>query len=292
MAAQSIVQRGMRWQVGNGNKIRVWHDKWIPRPCTYKVISKEKPNSTNALVYELINKGTGEWNIDKLNSWFLLEEREAILGIPLSSSNTNDRLVWAKNRNRKFTVKSAYALALEEKVHNSKVDCSDESAMRKIWKTIWQLRIPPKIKHFAWRAGRDILATKSNLAKRRITPNGMCDLCGHSEETVYHLLWGYDHAKEVWKNSKFALLFEISTQWNFLDVVANLQECKHSRLGQMEKFIFVCWGIWKDRKDLRMGGKGKMGRTILQSATHLVEEFWLTNEEKTEYQADPVPMAT
>ena len=173
MAAQSIVQRGMRWQVGNGNKIRVWHDKWIPRPCTYKVISKEKPNSTNALVYELINKGTGEWNIDKLNSWFLLEEREAILGIPLSSSNTNDRLVWAKNRNRKFTVKSAYALALEEKVHNSKVDCSDESAMRKIWKTIWQLRIPPKIKHFAWRAGRDILATKSNLAKRRITPNGM-----------------------------------------------------------------------------------------------------------------------
>ena len=35
-----------------------------------------------------------------------------------------------------------------------------------------------------------------------------------------------------------------------------------------------------------------MGRTILQSAMHLVEEFWLTNEEKTEYQADPVPMAT
>ena len=35
-----------------------------------------------------------------------------------------------------------------------------------------------------------------------------------------------------------------------------------------------------------------MGRMILQSATHLVEEFWLTNEEKTEYQADPVPMAT
>ena len=93
MAAQSIVRRGMRWQIGNGNKIRLWHDKWIPRPCTYKVISKEKPNSTNALVYELINKGTGEWNIDKLNSWFLLEEREAILGIPLSSSNTNDRLV-------------------------------------------------------------------------------------------------------------------------------------------------------------------------------------------------------
>ena len=29
MAAQSIIQRGMRWQVGDGNKIRVWHDKWV-----------------------------------------------------------------------------------------------------------------------------------------------------------------------------------------------------------------------------------------------------------------------
>ena len=58
MAAQSIVQRGIRWLVGNGNKIRVWHDKWIPKPCTYKVISSEKPNSTNALVCELINRET------------------------------------------------------------------------------------------------------------------------------------------------------------------------------------------------------------------------------------------
>ena len=256
------------------------------------LISTEKPNSANALVCELINRGTREWNIDKLNSWFLPEDREAILGIPLSSSNTSDRIVWAENRSRKFTVKSAYALALEEKAHNTEANYSDESARRKIWKTIWQLRIPQKIKHFAWRAGRDILATKSNLAKRRITPNGMCDLCGYNEETVYHLLWGCDHAKEVWKNRKFALPFEISTQWNFLDVVANLQECEHFRPRQMEKFISICWGIWKDRNDLRMGGKGKMARTILRSATHLVEEFGLANEEKTEFQADPIPLAT
>nr|XP_023917061.1 uncharacterized protein LOC112028598 [Quercus suber] len=274
MAAQSIVQRGMRWQVRNGNKIRVWHDKWIPRPCTYKVISKEKPNSANALVCELINKGTGEWNIDKLNSWFLPDDKDTIMGILLSSSNANDRLVWAKNRSGKFTIKSAYALALEEKTQNTMAGCSNESARRKIWKTIWQMRIPQKIKHFAWRAGRDILATKANLAKQRITPNGLCDLCGNYEETVYHLLWGCDHAREVWKNSKFALPFE------------------HSRPGQMEKFISVCWSIWKDINVLRTSGNGKAGSMILRSATHLVEEFWLANEEKTEYQAVLVHLAS
>ena len=36
------------------------------------------------------------------------------MSIPLSSIATNDRLIWAETRSGKFTVKSAYALALEE----------------------------------------------------------------------------------------------------------------------------------------------------------------------------------
>ena len=124
----------MRWQVGNGNKIRVWHDKWVPRPSTYKVIAKENPQSSNALVCELINRATKEWNKDKLDSWFLPEDREAILSIPLSSSNTHDRLIWTGNRSGKFTIKSAYMLAVEEKLHDTKADCSDESVRRRIWK--------------------------------------------------------------------------------------------------------------------------------------------------------------
>ena len=76
MAAQGVIRRGMRWQVGNGTKGRVWHDKWIPRPSTYKVLTLERPNSRNALVCELINRATGEWNMEKINSWFLPEDRE------------------------------------------------------------------------------------------------------------------------------------------------------------------------------------------------------------------------
>ena len=86
MAAQSIIQRGMRWQVGDGNKIWVWHDKWVPRPSTYKVITAEKLESSNALVCELINRATKEWNKDKLDRWFLPEDREAILSIPFTQA--------------------------------------------------------------------------------------------------------------------------------------------------------------------------------------------------------------
>ena len=36
MAAQDIVQKGRRWQVGNGRSIMIWQDKWLPFPSTYE----------------------------------------------------------------------------------------------------------------------------------------------------------------------------------------------------------------------------------------------------------------
>ena len=239
VVAQGVIRRGMRWQVGNGTRIRVWRDKWIPRPSTYKVLTTERPNSENALVCELINRATGEWNMDKLNSWFQPEDRLAIMYIPLSTIDTNDRLIWAENRSGKFTIKSAYALALEEEQHTTMGDCLNGLACRKIWKAIWHLNVPQKIKHFAWRASRDILATKTNLAKWKIAPSGICELCGKEEEMVNHLLWFCDHTKGVWMTSKFVLPFEISPSWNFLDVVENLQKWDDTCPGLLEKVITV-----------------------------------------------------
>ena len=34
-----VVNRGTRWLVGNGNRIHIWEDKWLPTPTTYKIIS-------------------------------------------------------------------------------------------------------------------------------------------------------------------------------------------------------------------------------------------------------------
>ena len=277
MAAQGVIRKGMRWQVGLRNKSRVWRDKWIPRPSSYKVISPEFQNSKDALVCELINRASNEWDIDKLSQWFISEDRDTILGIPLSSSNTSDRLVWAETKNGKFIVKSACTLALEELKNLESAKCSNEVARRKLWKTIWNLNIQQKIKRFAWKESQNILASKENLAKRKITPDGVCELCGRDEDTTSHLLWLYEHAKEVWKCNKFAFPFEFLAKEKFLDVVECLQRCEHHRPGLLEQFISVCWGIWKNRNDLRMGDKGKAGRIILRNAMLLVEDYRVIN---------------
>ena len=35
MVAQAIVNHGLQWRIGNGEKVRVWGDKWLPTPSTY-----------------------------------------------------------------------------------------------------------------------------------------------------------------------------------------------------------------------------------------------------------------
>ncbi|KAK7857021.1 putative ribonuclease h protein, partial [Quercus suber] len=186
--------------------------------------------------------------------------------------------------------KRAYALALEEQQNSATGDCSNGLARKKIWKALWQLNIPQKIKHFTWRAGRDILATKMNLAKRKIAPSGMCELCGKEDETVSHLLWFCDHAKGVWTSSKLVFPFEISPSWSFLDVVENFMRWVDISSGLLEKVITVCWGIWKNRNVLRLGGKGQAGCTILRGAMHLVGEFHAANESKHENRAGEAPV--
>ena len=258
----------------------------------YKVLTPKRSDSKNALVWELINRATGKWNMDKLNCWFHPDDREAIMSIPLSTNDTNDRLIWAKNRSGKFTVKSTYVLALKEQQHMAMGDCSNGLVRKKTWKAIWHLNVPQKIKHFAWRAGRDILATKSNLAKRKIAPSGICELCGKEEETVSHFLWFCDHAKGVWMTSKLVLPFDIFPRWNFFDVVVNLQRWDDTSPGLLEKVIMVCWGIWENRNVLRLGGKGKADRTLLRSALHLVDEYHAENEVKPGNRTESAPMVT
>ena len=70
--------------------------------------------------------------------------------------------------------------------------------------------VPNKVKHFAWRACIDILVTKENLWKRRITKDNLCEAYGKGPESACHIFWLYDNTKEVWLSSKLILPFEIN----------------------------------------------------------------------------------
>ena len=95
MAAQQVVEEGIRWQVGNGSKIQVWSDKWLPSAT------------------DLIDHNLCCWKLGLLDSLFLPFEVDVIRAIPLCSRLPNDKLIWAKTQNGSFMVRNAYKVAMK-----------------------------------------------------------------------------------------------------------------------------------------------------------------------------------
>ena len=95
LAAREILERGMRWSIGNGQKVRIWADRWLPTPHSFKVISPKPQAFEGEMVESLINQIEGGWDKNLVRSVFIPHEVETILSIPISLSLPEDAVTWA-----------------------------------------------------------------------------------------------------------------------------------------------------------------------------------------------------
>lgn len=149
------------------------------------------------LVSELIDDDTGQWNRQKVHDLFAPGTRCEILAIPLNATHRRDELVWYENRARRFSVKMAYQVAICL-INQDGAEHSDAFMDGKVWKTIWALKVPPKVRNFIRRACSNILHTKDNLHRRRMKVDSRCDICCQQLESNSHLLWECPLAWNVW----------------------------------------------------------------------------------------------
>ena len=184
--------------MGNGRLIHIWDDKWLPTPTTYKVVFSPRNFDNYPMASALIDCDTKRWRADVVKSPFLLFEARTILNIPISYNLPEDKIIWIGNNKGVFTVKSAYYVAL------NMVDSSEEGESSYVvprdllWKKVWHLNIPSKIRIFAWRACVDALLTMVNLQKRGIGENELCPCCEKDSETIFHFIISCEVAKRVW----------------------------------------------------------------------------------------------
>ncbi|KAK3224955.1 hypothetical protein Dsin_004817 [Dipteronia sinensis] len=94
---RSLLSKGLRWKVGDGNSIRVFQDRWIPRPGTFKTITSA--HDSNLRVAALLNRNGRSWDLSKLDFHLLSINREAILSIPVSWKGGHDCLAWHFEKN-------------------------------------------------------------------------------------------------------------------------------------------------------------------------------------------------
>ena len=244
MAAQNLVKEGLRWRVGNGASIRVWEDRWLLVPSTYKVTSPRLFLQADTWVQELINEATAEWKSSVIDALFLPHEADIIKSIPISSRLPPDKLIWTETRNGLFTVRNAYHLAMTQSSSKSRGTSSDNSTLKRFWTKIWSIPVSHKIRHFAWRACRDALPTKSNLLRRKVIQEDLCESCREAPEIVGHVLWSCPKAKEAWECSKLVTWWVEGANQTFQDLMWELLlngDAGEDKVGQA---VTTAWALW------------------------------------------------
>ena len=162
-----------------------------------------------------------------------------IKNMPLCKTIQDDILIWPFKPDGVYSVKSGYRYLHEQQQHNL-LRPSDNSVLTSLWKKIWGLQVPNKVKHLAWKACKDSLPTKTNLIRRKVIIEGCCDACKLHQEDVVHALFRCPALQPVWRSR---------IQWNH----STLQACSFFTdifelifAGNREPEIFAAmlWTLW------------------------------------------------
>ncbi|KAL3846296.1 hypothetical protein ACJIZ3_003699 [Penstemon smallii] len=269
LEARPILERGMRWRVGNGLKIRIWGCRWLPRPNTFMVSSPRNTLPFDSKVNLLIDPNLGDWNQELIEEIFWPEEVELILKIPLGSLQNEDTQIWHYTSTGQFSVRSAYHLALRTKRElESGADSSMSSASEQRWIWLWRERIPNKIKIFMWRAMKNLIPVAAILLQRHIPVDNFCPVCGCDEETSLHTLLLCPYARQVWALSNIPAEVYIVLGGSVSDWVEKLR----TKLGSGERNLcwIISWTLWNNRNKIRVGEERFQPHEVIEFA----KDYW------------------
>jgi hypothetical protein len=124
-----LLKKGIVWKIGNGEKVRIWRDNWIPRG-EFK-ITKNLSKSRLRKVKDIIDQDNREWKEDVVKQIFMAHDAEEVLKIRLPQSDSEDFISWQFEKSGQFSVRSAYKLALNEKMGIKASNSSSTNGDRK-----------------------------------------------------------------------------------------------------------------------------------------------------------------
>lgn len=122
-------------------------DTWI---CEVK-IAYERGGITNseAKVEELMDNRARWWDVSKVRSLLPPPIAAEVFKMVISFGEHEATHIWALEKDGKFIVKSAYCLFRDMSKAGVEGINSKGSRQKRIWKEIWEMQIPNKVKVFA-----------------------------------------------------------------------------------------------------------------------------------------------
>ena len=200
------------------------------------------------MVCDLFLPNSKVWNEDLINTMFYPWEASVINSTTLSEGEENDTLVWPLASDGLYSVRTAYRMQ-ENGVSQENPSSSSTETAATVWKGVWNIQAPSKIKHFVWQALRDSLPTKPNLRIRNIMVDETCFLCEGGMETVLHSLWYCEQAQTVWKSERSFVDLYKKQHRSFMDLFEMVN--KEGSSFRMAWFATIAWSLWQRQNWIR-----------------------------------------
>jgi exonuclease III len=233
-------ERGLKWKIGNGKKIRFWHDVWL-KDCPLKVSFPRLFKISRQQDWSVFDFKEVDWELDmrrrlgieEVAEWNELQEALDLVCF----SDEEDKAVWALENSGNFSTKSLYRLIK----HSGSVD------LRML--EVWGAKLPLKIRIFLWMLWHDRVLTGEQMRIRKSTKSEKCKYCGKLE-TRNHLFFNCNISKMIW------VWVRVSMRWTERPTsMQSFEDKLGAGLGQNNKFALlfilasVGWSLWKTRND-------------------------------------------
>ena len=206
---------------------------------------------------------------------FLPFEADTILKIPLSQRPPEDTIIWIGNKRGVSTVKSAYYIAAKLQSDKDLGESSSGDSSSIIWKKLWKLKLPPKVKIFSWRACVNGLPVYVKMAEKGIHLSSDCPIFGEESESLTHALILCDFALSVWSLWQDCPLNLLVNATDFIDVMHKF--CSSPNIAHLEYFFATAWAIWHNRNLLMHNEKGLTPLQVWDLARSVLEDFHEVN---------------
>ena len=140
---------------------------------------------------------------------------------------------------------------------------------KQVWKGIWQLQVPPKIKNFLWRACRNALPTKQALMKRKITADLIYKRCLSVVEETEHAFWLCPELEVVWGDYE---------EWCFRSEVEfkDVKELLSWLIAEgksLDLFAYTAWMVWNQRNKARVNQQAVLRHQVAEQAKQMLAQF-------------------
>ncbi|XP_074358745.1 uncharacterized protein LOC141698038 [Apium graveolens] len=266
LEAKQLLLDGSRWRVGDGQHIQILGQPWLLTEVNPFITSNIQPLQ-NQVVASLIKVGAKEWDLEVVADVLNERDQNCVLAVPISNSNQEDSLYWSPESSGIYSVKSAYKLLQLQRNSEHTVDNG------KMWKTLWNIRAPPKVLNLVWRALSDCLPTLTQLQLKRVPVQNICPTCQTQVESIMHCLVSCSYAQQCW--SILLPGIQIQEDGCFKSWLSLLFDTiPSSKYGEV---VTLCWALWRSRNDLVWNQKTtKINRTVAAAKQYLAQ--WKTTQ--------------